>query len=115
MNASVDPLSHTLGRIENALEMITKTLSEDRLASAQYRTDMRRDLAMVSEGMGALKNQVTNNADELADLRPFVEDYRLRAAQGSGIWNAAKALWIILIGLGATGIGAIIHAFWPKS
>jgi hypothetical protein len=114
MNASVDPLSHTLGRIEQALETITKTLSEDRLASASYRTEVRRDLATVRDGMGTLKNEVANNADELAELRPFVEDYRLKAAQGAGILNAAKALWVILIGLGATGIGVIIHAFWPK-
>jgi hypothetical protein len=34
MNASVDPLSHALGRIENALETITKTFEVTNLLVA---------------------------------------------------------------------------------
>lgn len=113
MAAEVDPLSHTLGRIENALETITKTLSEDRMASASYRTEMRQSLQTVKDNVSDLKNRVNNTADEMAELRPIVESHQLKFVQGSGIWNAAKALWIILLGLGATGIGAIVHAFWP--
>lgn len=114
MNAEVDPLSHTLGRVEQALETITKTLSEDRLASAQYRTEMRRDLTAVKDMVHDLRTRVNNNADELAEMRPDVENYRIRRAQGESLWGAAKTIWAILVAVGATGIGALIHAFWPK-
>lgn len=112
--ANVDPLSHTLGRIEQALDTITKTLGEDRMASASYRTQMRGDLTAVRDMVHDLKNRVNNTADEVAEIRPDILDYRLMKAQGTGIVNAAKVLWIVLIALGATGIGAIIHALWPK-
>jgi hypothetical protein len=110
---SVDPLSHTLGRIEQALETITKTLSEDRMASASYRTEMRRDLTAVRDMVHDLKNRVNNTADEVAEMRPDVDDYRMTKAQGIGAWNTAKTVWTIAVGLGAAGLGAIVHAFWP--
>jgi hypothetical protein len=113
MNASVDPLSHALGRIENALETITRTQAEDRVSSAQYRTDMRREIRTVSETVIDLKNRVNNNADEIAEMKADVADYKVTKAQGVGVWNAAKTVWTITIGLGAAGLGAIVHAFWP--
>jgi chromosome segregation ATPase len=115
MSAAMDPLSHTLGRIEQALETITKTLSEDRAASAQYRTDMRRDLSTVRDNVLDLKNRVNNNADELAELRPDVADYRRRRDRGIGMVDLTKTVWTMLIGLGAVGIGAIVHSFWPAA
>lgn len=111
----VDPLSHTLGRIEGALDTITTTLREDRLASAQYRTDMRRDLTAVRDMVHDLRNRVNNNADELAEIRPDVEDWRITKAQGMGVWNATKTVWTVAITLGAAGIGAIIHSIWPAA
>lgn len=110
---SVDPLSHTLGRIESALDLITKTLNEDRIASASYRTDIRRDLTNVRDMVHDLRNKVENTANDLADMKPDVDDYRLMKAKGLGAWSTAKIIWTILIGLGAAGIGAIISAFWP--
>lgn len=108
VSAAVDPLSHKLGRIELALEMITKTLSEDRMASAQYRTDMRRDLTAVRDMVHELKTRVDNNADELADMRPDVEDYREMRAEGRGGWkvvtasaHAVRAAWLFLGAAGA--------------
>jgi hypothetical protein len=110
---TIDPLSQMLGAIDAKLEMVLKTQSEDREASARYRTDMRRDLGEVRDNVVDLKNRVNNTADEVAELRPIVTDHQLKFVQGTGIWNAAKAIWVILIGLGATGIGVIVHAFWP--
>lgn len=111
--ASLDPLSQLLGAIDAKLGMVLKTQSEDREASAKYRTDMRRELGEVKDSVKDLKNRVDNTADDLAELRPDVEDYRLMKAQGTGIWNAAKTLWVICIAVGATGIVAIVHTFWP--
>jgi hypothetical protein len=115
VNASVDPLSHALGRIEGALETITKTLSEDRMASASYRTQMRGDLTTVREMVHDLRNRVNNNAEDIDEMKADVSDYRITKAQGVGVWNVAKTLWTLIISLSAAGIGAIIHAFWPAA
>ena len=112
--SSVDPLSHTLGRIEQALDTITKTLSEDRMASASYRTEIRRDLTAVRDMVHDLMNKVNNNSDDIAEIMPHVEDWKTTQAKGVGVWNTAKVIWTIGIGLGAAGIGAILQAFWPK-
>lgn len=108
--ANVDPLSHTLGRIEQSLETITKTLSEDRMASAQYRTEVRRDLSAVRDMVHDLKNRVNNTADDLAELRPDVEDLKKTKQQGIGGWNLVKTIWAVVLALGAGGIGAILTA-----
>lgn len=113
--ASVDPLSHTLGRIEQALETITKTLSEDRMASATYRTEVRRELTTVRETMIDVKNRTNENADALAEIQPDIADYRIRRGQGELALSLGKLVWGAVIALGAAGVGAVIHALWPKT
>ena len=44
----IDPLSRVLGGIENELKSISRTQSEDRLAAAQYRTDIRSEIREVN-------------------------------------------------------------------
>lgn len=105
------PLSHTLGRIEQALETITKTMSEDRLASAQYRTDMRRDLLSVRDMVHDLRNKVDHNSDDIAEIRPDVEDWRIKRAQARSYFsfasNGARAAWA-MFGAAITGFIAWI-------
>lgn len=89
MSPSVDPLSHALGGIEKQLELITKTLSEDRLASATYRTQMRNDLTVVRDAVHDLKNKVDNHAEQLAEMKPDVSDYVQRRAEAIGMSKLA--------------------------
>lgn len=110
---SIDPLSQMLGAMDAKLEMVLKVQAEDRESSAKYRTDIRREVGEVKDTVKDLKNRVDNTADDLANLRPDVEDYRLMKNQGLGMWNIARALWVICIALGAGGLGVIIHALWP--
>lgn len=104
---SLHPLSHTLGRIEQALETITKTMSEDRLASAQYRTDMRRDLLSVRDMVHDLRNKVEHNSEDILEIRPDVEDWRIKRAQAKSYFsfasNSARVAWAI-IGAAVTGL-----------
>ena len=109
--ASIDPLSQMLGEINAKLDMVTKVQAEDRVASAQYRTDMRRDLTDVRDSVGDLKNRVNNTADELAELRPDVEDYRKNRHQIEGASKLTKFLWGLFSAFGAGGILAIIEMF----
>lgn len=99
----LDPLSHALGRIEQALETITKTLSEDRLASAAYRTEVRRDITVVSEMVGQLRAKVDSNAEDLAEIRPDINDWRVTKGAFSLAANGARVAWAVL-GAAAAGL-----------
>jgi hypothetical protein len=119
---SIDPLSQMLGEISAKLDMVTKTQAEDRVASATYRTEIRREVALVKDDVRTvkdsvtdLKNRVNNATDEMAEMRPEVKGLVLWRDQALGGWSVIKTIWVILLGLGATGLGAIVHALWPKS
>jgi hypothetical protein len=118
----MDDLSRTLGAIEAKLDMVAKTQAEDRVASAQYRTDMRRDLTEVRDSVGDLKNRVNNTTDEVADVRDIVDkrisdvdkridgiaadtnDYRSWKLRAEGAGKVTKILWAIFSAIGLGGL-----------
>lgn len=113
--ASIDPLSETLGEIKAQLKMVLQVQAEDRVASATYRTDMRRDLSEVKSDVQDVKNRADNNADEIAHLRTDVEkklgelrtetdDYRMRKFQAEGAGKLTKVLWAIFSAIGLGGL-----------
>lgn len=53
----IDELSRVLGGIEAGLATVNKTLAEDRLASASYRTDVRREFTNLSDRLGSLESK----------------------------------------------------------
>lgn len=117
MNPSIDPLSQLLGEINAKLDMVQQVQSEDRTASATYRTDMRRDLATVNETLSDLKNRTNNNADELAeanqelaDLRAEVKDTRKRWDQIEGAGKLSKILWAVFSAIGLGGVIAFLES-----
>jgi hypothetical protein len=107
----LDPLSQMLGEMNAKLDMVAKTQAEDRVASAQYRTDMRRDLGEVRDLTSDLKNRVNNTADELAELRPDVEDYRKHKHQIEGASKLTKIVWTVLSFFGVGGLIAMLEMF----
>lgn len=120
--AGLDPMSQMLGAMNAKLEMVLKVQAEDREASASYRTEIRREMGIVKDDMRSvkdhvadLKNRVNNATDEMAELRPEVKDLVLWRDQALGGWSVIKTVWVILLGLGATGLGAIVHALWPSA
>ncbi len=109
MNPSIDPLSQLLGEISAKLDTVTKTQGEDRVASATYRTDVRSELTKLTAGVTDLKNRIDNTVDEVAELRPDVEDYRRRRDQAEGASKLTKVLWAVFTALGGGGVIAIIE------
>lgn len=115
---------HELGKLFAEINSEVKHLSqyaqEERKTSHEYRKDMRQEvqalrmeqahsnLQMVGVKSGV--DEVKADVEKLSAKVSTIEDTR---QQGIGVWNAARTLWALLIGLGAAGIGAIIHAFWP--
>lgn len=53
----IDELSRFLGGIEQQLKSVVSTQAEDRVASAQYRTDIRKEIGDVKAKVTRLEQQ----------------------------------------------------------
>ena len=87
--AQLDPLSRVLGGIETQLTTITRTLSEDRSASAQYRTDVRREIAELRKDVLDVRSQVKSVTDDVAEIKPTVASLHQRAMMSAGMAKLA--------------------------
>ena len=123
VSASIDPLSEKLGEISAKLDMVQRVQAEDRVASAAYRTEVRKDLATVKDDVSDLKNRTNNNADELADAHKELADLRIevditrkRWDQLEGASKLTKGLWAVFLALGGGGVLVLIAKFfeWGK-
>lgn len=107
-------VSYELGGIKNALDTITRTLSENRLADATYRTGIREEMGKqrdaingVGSDLAIAKKDIADTKDDIAEMRPKVESLESRALMSKGAANfavvlskAAGAIW--------AAIGAIV-------
>lgn len=85
-------VSFELGGIKSSLDTITRTLSENRTADAQYRTGIRAEMKVQSDAIYAVATdmKIANNA--IADMKPKVENLDQRANMSKGAANLAIAL-----------------------
>lgn len=97
-------VSYELGGIKQALETITRTLSENRLADAQYRTDVRKEMTIQHDAIAAVAGDMAMAKKDIADLMPTVESLEQRALMSKGAANFAiilgKFAHIISAGIG---------------
>jgi septal ring factor EnvC (AmiA/AmiB activator) len=100
-------VSYELGGINKQLEAITRTLSEDRTASAQYRTDIRKEIATQTAAISAVQTDVLMAKSDIADMKPKVESLNERALMSKGAQNFAILLSRFAHVISA-GIGGII-------
>ena len=96
-------VDYELGRIVAQLDGITKTLSDDRTASAQYRTDVRRQLAETGEKLGKVCGDLHSAKEDIAEMMPKVVSLEHRALMSKGAANLA-----ILLGKFAHVVSAMI-------
>lgn len=98
-------VDYALGRVEAQLQSIGTTLSEDRLASASYRTDIRRQLAETDEKLGKMFSELHSAKSDISEMKPKVESLNQRALMSKGAANLAiilgKAAHILSAALGA--------------
>lgn len=98
-------VSYELGGIRNALDTITRTLSENRLADAQYRTGIREEMGKQRDAIGSVGNDLTIAKRDIADMKPKVESLDQRALMSKGAANFAiilgKFAHVVSAGLGA--------------
>lgn len=104
----VHDVSFELGGIKSSLDTITRTLSENRTADAQYRTGIREEMGKQREAIGAVATDMTIAKNAIADMKPKVESLDDRAKMSKGAQNLAvilaKGAHIISVAIG----GAIV-------
>lgn len=97
-------VSYELGGIKNALDTITRTLSENRLADAQYRTGIREEMTKQRDAINSVRSDMAIAKKDIADMKPKVESLNQRAMMSKGAANFAimlgKAAHIISAGIG---------------
>lgn len=85
-------VSFELGGIKQALETITRTLSEDRMASASYRTEVRKELAAQTSTINSVQTDIVVAKNAIAEMKPKVESLEERALMSKGAANFAIVL-----------------------
>jgi len=105
-------VSYELGGISQQLDTITRTLSEDRSASAQYRTHIRKELASQHDDIHIIVTDMTLAKQAIADMKPVVDSLEQRALMSKGAANFAivlgKFAHVISAALGA-GIAFLLE------
>lgn len=104
MNAERPDVSYELGGIKNALDTITRTLSENRMADAQYRTGIREEMTKQRDAINGVGNDMALAKKDIADMKPKVASLDERAAMSKGAANLAiilgKFAHVISAGIG---------------
>lgn len=110
----VRDVSYELGGIRTALDTITRTLSENRTADAQYRTGIRdemgkqRDLINgVGNDLAIAKKDIADTKEDISKFQPKLESLEARALMSKGAANFAIVLGKFAHIISA-GIGGII-------
>lgn len=114
-------LGARLGGIEKSLEIIVRTLSEDRVAAANYRTDIRAELKAVNAEVAGAKTEIQDAkadirsaTETLTELRPKVLLLEQKAAMVTGASKLAEFIWRTFYGLvGGAIVVAVEHFFLP--
>lgn len=111
-------VSYELGGIKQALDTITRTLSENRLADAQYRTGIREEMGKQREAISSVGNDLTIAKRDISDMKPKVESLDQRALMSKGAANFAiivgKFAHVISAGIGAVVVLLIDRLIFGK-
>lgn len=99
-------VSYELGGINKQLEAITRTLSENRTADAQYRTGIREEMGKQRDTLNGVGHDLAIAKRDIADMKPKVESLDQRAMMSKGAANFA-----IIVGKFAHIISAAVGAF----
>ncbi len=110
MTPGLDPLSRVLGGIETQLESVIKTLAEDRMAAATYRTDIRREIKETHEDVLTVRQDVNAVTAHVNEMRPTVA--ALVAVRQMSVGAQRFAIWLGRSGvIIASALSAIFAVF----
>lgn len=117
-----DKILIMLGGLEKSGEMIIRALSEDRTAAAQYRTDVRNEIAGLRREYHVVQSDLNIIKAKVESMEPKVEKLEQKDFTHEGAKKAAisigtvfgKALQFLVAALGGMGGGAIIDRLLHK-
>lgn len=111
-----------LGGLAKASDMIIATLSDDRKSAAQYRTDIRNEIAGLRTEYHSVKSDLNIIKAKVESMEPKVEKLEQKDFTHEGAKKAAvsigtvfgKALQFFVAAVGGMGGGAIIDRLMHK-
>lgn len=88
-----------LGKIDEALATVVRSLGEDRIASATYRTDIRKDLAATRENVLTVTSDIKTAKHDIAKMEPVVAGLNHARLVSSGVSSGMETLanWLTRI------------------
>lgn len=89
---SEESVAFQLGAIQNGLETITRTLSENRLADAQYRTGVRAEMTAQRDAINSVHTDLAIAKEDVAEMKPKVATLEERMHMSKGAANLAVIL-----------------------
>lgn len=107
-------VSYELGGIKNALDTITRTLSENRLADAQYRTGIREEMGKQRDAISSVGNDLTIAKKDIADTKEDISGIKpkLQSLEDRALMSKGAANFAIILGRFAhvisAGIGGVL-------
>lgn len=106
-------LAYMMGQITTQLALVQQTLSEDRLSSAQYRTEVRAVLNGLTDRLTHVEGSLENQERDFTAMKPKVELLENQALMRRGVTNFFTAVkGMIQLALGF--LGATIALFMEK-
>ena len=118
-------VSYELGGIKNALDTITRTLSENRLADAQYRTGIREEMGKqrdaisgVGNDLAIAKRDIADTKEDISKIQPKLQSLEDRALMSKGAQNLAiwlsKGAHVVSAGIGGIIVLLIDRYFFGR-
>lgn len=96
----INEISYELGSLKQGLDMVLKTLSEDRLAAAQHRTDLKRKLDEHDDRMQRVEAALQTTVSSLGGVLPKLANLEQRALISDGRHKERSGIYRLLGGIG---------------
>lgn len=88
---AIDPVSRVLGSIEANTQTVLRVQAEDRVAAAQYRTDVRAELQSMRSEISAVSTDFRLVQRDVAEMKPKVQALEQKAHMSAGATNLFQA------------------------
>jgi hypothetical protein len=115
-----DPIAFArwMGAVDQKLETVLRTQSEDRQSSAAYRTDIRHELSNINSKVTELATQLRNTTADVGEIQPLVRELDNSRQRQDGALLMGRSLtragWAVI--LAAAGCaGWVMHLIFPRS
>lgn len=109
-------VSYQLGSIQQALDTITRTLSENRLADASYRTAVRDEMTSQRDAINSVGSELSLAKRDISDMKPKVDSLDQRATMSKGAANLAIILgkFAHVVSAAIGGVIAVLIEHWLR-